>query len=298
MHKHNKHAEGYDFEVLAISSPGLVPFIYESNYGRFTIDFANPKAVKALNTALLKLYYGVDFWEFPDAHLCPPIPGRVEYIHLLNDLLASSGLTKDITILDIGTGATCIYPLLGHAEYGWRFIASEIDKQAYKTAKRIIDKNKLNSVIELRFQNNTQSIVEGVINASEQITASMCNPPFYKSEAEAIEHTERKLKGLGKSSDTFIRNFSGTANELWYPGGEKAFLHNYLYQSSLLKTNCIWYTTLVSKKEHVTSMKASLKKLGATTIKVLELSLGHKISRVVAWSFFTDKAIQNLKNKK
>ncbi|WP_298899590.1 23S rRNA (adenine(1618)-N(6))-methyltransferase RlmF [uncultured Psychroserpens sp.] len=292
MHKHNKHSKGYNFEVLKANSPDLEAFVFKNNFGNETVDFANPKAVKALNTALLKLYYGVDYWEFPDEHLCPPIPGRVEYIHLLNDLLLDSGLEKNITVLDIGTGATCIYPLLGHTEYGWHFIATEIDKPALKNAQRIIDKNKLNNSITLRFQEHKQSILEGVIDTSEKITTTLCNPPFYKNEAEATESTQRKLKGLGKHGDKSIRNFSGTAQELWYPGGEKAFLHNYLYQSSLLKTNCFWYTSLVSKKEHIKSMKASLHKLGATKIEVLDLSLGNKISRVVAWTFLSDKEQQ------
>jgi len=289
LHKNNKHSKGYDFKALIVHNSELSEFVFINSYGNETIDFANPKAVKALNTALLKHHYGIEYWEFPDAHLCPPIPGRVEYIHLLNDLLVKSGLQNDINILDIGTGATCIYPLLGHAEYAWRFVASEIDKQALKNAQKIIDVNDLSTAIELRLQNDSQSIITGILNTSERITASMCNPPFYKNEAEAIEHTQRKLKGLKKNTDLLVRNFSGTAKELWYPGGEKAFLHNYLYQSSLLKTNCFWYTSLVSKKEHVKSMQSSLKKLGATSIKVLELTLGNKVSRVVAWTFLTDK---------
>lgn len=298
MHKNNKHSAGYDFEVLVANSPALETFVFQNNFGKVTIDFSDPKAIKALNTALLKLYYGIEYWEFTDQHLCPPIPGRVEYIHLVNDLLSASGVIKDLTVLDLGTGATLIYPLLGHAEYGWRFIASEIDQQAIKNAQKIIDKNTLGTAIELRFQKNPQDILTGILNPSEQISASMCNPPFYKSEAEALENTQRKLKGLGKDDAKLVRNFSGTAKELWYPGGEKAFLHNYLYQSSLLKTNCIWYTSLVSKKEHVKSMQSSLKKLGATQIKVLDMSLGNKISRVVAWTFLNDKAFQDLKKRK
>jgi len=297
LHKNNKHIKGYNFETLIASVPELEAFVFTNTYEKETIDFANPQAVKILNTALLKLHYGINYWEFPDAHLCPPIPGRVEYIHLLNDVLIASGIQTKATVFDIGTGATCIYPLLGHMTYGWTFLASEIDKHVIKNAQQIIDKNKLNSAITLKFQNNKQSIFEGMLSSTDQITASMCNPPFYKNETEAIENTQRKLKGLGQKADTLVRNFSGTAKELWYPGGEKAFLHNYLYQSSLLKTNCFWFTSLVSKKEHVKSMQASLKKLGATTIKVLDLSLGNKMSRVVAWTFLSKKEQHDWINK-
>ncbi|SDS16657.1 23S rRNA m(6)A-1618 methyltransferase [Formosa sp. Hel1_31_208] len=298
MHKRNKHRDGYDFPALATTYAELEDYMFHNNFGNLSIDFANPKAVKALNTALLKHHYGITYWEFPDAHLCPPIPGRVEYIHLIQDLLSDIGISKAVTVLDIGTGATCIYPILGHAEYNWHFIASEIDQQAFKNAQKIIAKNKLEKGIELRFQKDAQDILTGILNPSEQITVAICNPPFFKNETEAIAATTRKLKGLQKDVDGLVRNFSGTAKELCYLGGEKAFLHNYLYQSSLLKSNCIWYTSLVSKKEHINSMRTSLDKLGAKKVKVLELSLGNKISRVVAWTFLSDQALQNFKKEK
>ncbi|MDG5493186.1 23S rRNA (adenine(1618)-N(6))-methyltransferase RlmF [Psychroserpens sp. SPM9] len=295
MHKKHTHSNAYDFEELVAYSPELKAFVKENAYGNLTIDFANPKAVKTLNKALLKQGYGIEYWEFPDAHLCPPIPGRVAYIHVLKDLLDASKLTKNISVLDIGTGATCIYPLLGHAEYGWKFMASEVDQDAFNNAQTIIDTNALNAFISLKLQKQQAHILTGILNTSETITATMCNPPFYKNEAEAIKTTERKLKGLGKHNDKVIRNFSGTAKELWYPGGEKAFLHNYLYQSSLLKDNCFWFTSLVSKKALVESMEQSLKKLGATQVKVLDMSIGNKISRVVAWTFLSDKVQDNWK---
>jgi 23S rRNA (adenine1618-N6)-methyltransferase len=289
LHKNNKHSEGYDFELLVKSTPELEEFVFTNSYGNVTIDFAKPKAVKLLNTALLKAHYGINYWEFPDANLCPPIPGRAEYIHILNNLLKKPRVKEDITILDIGTGATCIYPLLGQAEYGWRFIASEIDKQAMKSAQKILIKNKFTKYITLRYQDNEQNILTGILKPNEKVSAVMCNPPFYKDEAEANESTLLKQKGLGKQTDTVVRNFSGTEKELWYPGGEKAFVHNYLYQSSLLKTNCFWYTCLVSKTQHVLSMETSLKKLGATDFKILQIALGNKISRVVAWTFLTEE---------
>jgi len=66
---------------------------------------------------------------------------------------------------------------------------------------------------------------------------------------------------------------------------EKAFLHNLLYESSLYQENALWFTTLVSKKEHVKSMYDSLKKLGAKSIKTIEMQQGNKKSRIVAWSY-------------
>ncbi len=289
MHKNNKHQNDYDFDILTQTIPDLEDYVFTNKFGSTTIDFANPEAVKCLNKALLKTYYSIDYWEFPDAHLCPPIPGRVDYTHHLADLFKNSKPKNSIKVLDVGTGATCIYSLLGAAEYDWQFVATEIDTQALKNAQTIIDKNNLSEVIKLRLQPNKTQILKGIMQANDVFAFSMCNPPFYKNEQEAIAATTRKLKGLNKDHTNPVRNFSGTANELWYEGGEKAFLHNYLYESSLFKTNCFWYTSLVSNKDLVKSMQKSLKKLGATQVKVINMQQGNKVSRVVAWSFLTAK---------
>jgi len=49
--------------------------------------------VKVLNTALLFKYYNIQSWNFPDDNLCPPISGKVDYIHHLADLLKTSNIT-------------------------------------------------------------------------------------------------------------------------------------------------------------------------------------------------------------
>ena len=276
---------GYDLEALHLVHPDLLPFIFENEYETKTINFANPKAVKALNTALLIKYYNIKFWEFSEANLCPPIPGRVDYIHHVADLLKASKITDNINVLDIGTGASCIYPILGYAEYNWSFVATDIDKISLVQAQTIIDGNNLKNVISLRHQKDSSNIFEGVLKTDDKFAVSICNPPFYKSEVEAIKATTKKLKGLKKVEGKPVRNFAGTNTELWYKGGEKAFIHNYLYESSLFKEQCIWFTTLVSKKDLVKGMYASLKKLGATNIKTINMGQGNKISRIVAWTF-------------
>lgn len=285
LHRKNKHKLGYDLDVLCGVNPDLLPFVFVNKYENKTIDFANPKAVKALNRALLFKYYGIKYWEFSDANLCPPIPGRVDYIHYLFDLWSNDLGGAHVSVLDIGTGATCIYPILGYAEYNWSFVGTDIDKSSLKNAQRIIEKNGLEHAVSLRHQKDNSKILKGVIKTGDEFSLSMCNPPFFKSEKEALEATSKKLKGLKKGKEELVRNFSGTHNELWYKGGEKAFLHNYLYESSLFKDQCVWFTSLVSKKELVRGMKVSLKKLNAKSVKVINMGQGNKQSRIVAWTF-------------
>ena len=287
LHSNNKHKDDYNFKDLCEVHEDLKEYVFVNQYGTETIDFANPKAVKAINTALLYKFYNISFWDFPDDNLCPPIPGRVDYIHYLADLLKASKVNEKATVLDIGTGANCIYPLLGNAEYQWNFVGTDIDKKSIDRAEKILKKNNLTKVIKLKQQLDATHIFEGILTAEDKFTATMCNPPFYKSQEEAMQANSRKLEGLGKTEAA--RNFSGKQQELWFKGGEKAFIHTYLYESSLFKTNCFWYSTLVSKKENAESMLSSLKKLGATKIKTIPMSQGNKVTRVVAWTFLSEE---------
>ena len=132
---HNKHRERYDFKVLIEACPELENFVAPNAYNDDSIDFANPDAVKMLNKALLKQYYDIENWDIPADYLCPPIPGRADYIHHIADLLCSNNYGKiptgsKIKCLDIGVGANCVYPIIGNKEYGWSFIGSEIDTTA------------------------------------------------------------------------------------------------------------------------------------------------------------------------
>lgn len=288
MKSAKEHKNNYNFEVLIDTYPKLQPFVFKNTYGNLTIDFSEAKAVRALNTAILKADYGINYWQFDDNNLTPPIPSRVAYIHLLNDLLQTCNLNKNVQVLDIGTGANCIYPLLGQSVYNWQFVGTDVNKNSIKQAKKIIAKNQLEDKISIRLQNNPNQIFQGVLAKTDIFALTMCNPPFYKDEVEANSATLKKLKGLNNETNSVSRNFSGISNELWYKGGEKAFLHNYLYESSLFKNQCFWYTTLVSNKENVKSMYASLNKLGATTIKTLPIKIGQKKSRVVAWTFLNE----------
>ena len=287
MHRDNLNNKKYNFDELTQKFEALKPFVFVNEYQTATIDFSNPKAVKALNTAILYSKYNINFWEFPDENLCPPIPSRADYVHHLTDLLRRSDINNECNILDIGTGATCIHPLLGQAINNWKFVGTDISKVSLQIAQKIVDRNNLSKFIKLRHQKDEDSILKGIIKPEDRFEASMCNPPFFKSEEEANNATKTKLKGLGKLDGQVVRNFSGTAKELSYKGGEKAFLHTYLYESTFYKKQCFWYTSLVSNVNHVRSMQESLKKLGATEVKVVEMIQGNKISRVVAWTFLS-----------
>jgi len=291
LHPENPHKNNYDLQALIKQTPALKDYVFVNDYNTTTIDFSKAEAVKMLNKALLRSHYNVKYWEFPEAHLCPPIPSRVDYLHELNDVLKNFGINENAKVLDIGTGATCIYPLLGQAKFKWDFIASDIDKKSIEVAKQIVDKNNLSDNIKLRYQANPQHILQHILKADEKITASVCNPPFYATEEDAIKATQKKWRGLKKEENK--RNFSGKANELWYKGGEKAFIQNYIYDSHLVKTQCAWFTTLVSDKDLLRPLKVKLKAYEPTQVKVIKMTLGKKVSHMLLWSYLSDEELKN-----
>jgi len=287
LHTKNKHRKRYNFPELIAAHAELAPFVRVNNYGDESIDFANPDAVIALNKALLIHFYGITNWSVLQGFLCPPIPGRAEYIHHIAEALSLDNNTTSIHCLDIGVGANCIYPIIGVVDYGWTFVGSDVEDASLKNAQHIIDENPgLNNKIELRKQSNQSNIFQGVIRPDDRFDLSICNPPFHRSQAEANAGSSRKSKNLGhKKNQAPVLNFGGQGNELWCEGGEIQFLQTMIRESVLFKTNCRWFTTLVSKKENLSSIYSALKQIEAKEVKTIEMQHGNKTSRIVVWGF-------------
>ncbi len=304
LHPRNKHRERYNFEELCQAHPELKPFVAPNKYGNESIDFFDPKAVKALNKALLKHHYKVTDWDVPEGYLCPPIPGRADYVHNMADVLKEGikggAIPKGskIKCLDIGVGANAVYPIIGHQEYGWSFVGTDIDKTALESAK-----NNLNHVpnsdkhFELRFQKDSFNILFDAIKKEERFDLMFCNPPFHSSAEEAQKGTLRKLKNLkGKKVKDVTLNFGGNSNELWYEGGEKQFLKNLVHDSMKHSKSVLWFSSLVSKQSNIKPITETLKKARAREVKVIEMGQGNKVSRIVVWTFLKPNQRNNWRN--
>jgi len=297
LHPRNRHHGRYDFTQLIHTSPELAAFVAptpldDASLDDASLNFADPAAVKALNRALLKQFYGIRQWDIPAGYLCPPIPGRADYLHYLADLLADSNAEvvptgKAVRVLDIGVGANCIYPIIGHHEYGWRFVGTDVDATALRVGKQLVASNPtLTGALELRQQPDRNAIFSGILKPREVFDATMCNPPFHSSAAEAEASTRRKERNLGTGRGSQpTSNFGGQDRELWYPGGEATFLWRMAEESALFRESCYWFTTLVSKKETLPGLYKSLQKLGAVEVRTIPMTHGHKVSRIVAWTF-------------
>lgn len=284
FHIRNKHRTSYDFIALIKAYKPLREFVFVNQFEVETIDFFNPEAVIALNKALLKLYYNIENWEIPQGYLCPPIPGRADYIHYAANLFTDP---LNLNCLDIGVGANCIYPIIGVNEYHWKFVGSDIESIAVKSAKNIVEKNTvLHKKVDIRLQKNPNDIFKGIIKTNEKFDLTICNPPFHKTAKEAQLGNIKKTSNLrGELVLKPKLNFGGKNSELWCPGGELKFINDMIYQSKDFATQVKWFTTLVSKKENLKKNYFHLEKLKATDVRTIEMKQGNKTSRILAWTF-------------
>lgn len=312
LHPRNLHRMGYDFETLIAACPELQYFVVVNEHQvdeqvKQTIDFSNPEAVKTLNKALLIANYDIQNWDIPTNFLCPPIPGRVDYIHYVADLLASNnnGIIpegENVQVLDIGIGANCIYPILGNSVYGWSFVGTEIDEKAIQNCKKIIEANpKLMDAISLQQQTESRFIFKNIITPEDRFSLTICNPPFHNSQEEATKSSLRKVNNLEKNRSTTrseakpLLNFGGQNAELWCDGGELGFITQMIFESAKYPMQCLWFTTLVSKKENLSSLYKTLNKVNPVAVKTIDMAQGQKTSRILAWTFQTEAQQGNWK---
>lgn len=205
------------------------------------------------------------------------MPGRADYIHHLADLLAEDNrrvVPREINVLDVGCGANLIYPLIGHSEYQWRFTGSEVNEQAMAGANGIIAANPgLNRAIRLRRQKDPKAIFNGVIHKSDFYQATLCNPPFHASAEEAHQGSQRKLRNLGLDRKSPL-NFGGQQDELWCEGGEVAFILRMIEESVSFARQCVWFTTLVSRKEHLPELWRALEEADVAAVRTIDMAQG------------------------
>ncbi|KAG2655576.1 RNA N6-adenosine-methyltransferase mettl16-like isoform X2 [Panicum virgatum] len=311
IHPRNRYAAAApDFAALAELYPSFRPYVSVSERGRASVDFTDFSATRELTRVLLLHDHGVNWW-IPDGQLCPTVPNRSNYIHWIEDLL-SSNLTPPISSssgrvrgFDIGTGANCIYPLLGASLLGWSFVGSDVTDVALEWAKKNVENNPhLTELIEIRNANaaslssESEAIVREpirenvlepvedaamqkppvlvcVVKESESFDFCMCNPPFFESIEEA---------GLNPKTSC-----GGTAEEMVCPGGELAFVTHIIEDSVSLKNSFRWFTSMVGRKANLKLLMSKARKAGASVVKTTEFVQGQTARWGLAWSFIAPR---------
>ena len=261
------------------------------------MDWRDPEATRALTQAILHTRYRLDVL-LPRDRLCPAVTGRANYIRFLHAILAEprssaaptdppsaaagAGGGDEVWGVDVGTGASCIYALLGARLHGWHFVATDTDRDSLLCAQQNVERNGLGHLVETRLVTE-ESIVESVV-AARRVDFVMCNPPFFDTEDRT-----------GPRSRNPMRACPMTAGERSTPGGETAFVKRLVDESTRAPRQCRWWSSLLGCKRSLRAVWdylhggcAALPRELPLTVREGELVQGRTARWVIAWSFCAD----------
>lgn len=327
-----------DFSRLLEKDDRLQTVVGRNINGEYRhIDFKNPSVLRAVTEATFLHEFGITI-TLKEDRLCPPIPNRLDYLAWIeeiwentylneieefseksNDELSRSASAKRIKverdkflrISDIGTGSSCVYPLLGSAMHSnWQFIGTDIDNESIRNARDTIanSRNERNCVIQYgshplnlarRIRLLLREMDQPILPDLQDIRAAgldllpstfppfkdgflyhitMCNPPFYANYAEMIE-------SLNAKATTPNSTCHGSSNEMIYEGGEEAFIRRMIGESIRMKDKVIWFTTLIGKLSDVKPVVEELQKQKANHFQVTDFLQGKTKRWAVIWTF-------------
>jgi len=308
-----------NFEELSRRFPDFgrayraVQHAQKTNGGSFASHITQDFSV-ALTKALLHVHWGLSLTHVPMDRLCPPVPNRYFYVQWIQrdllPLLRNTAYfhTKSLshTGLDIGTGATCIYPLLFVASIdSYKLYATDIDAESVKLAKQNVADNRLQTSIEVllvppsdvqqqqeendNMRDDTSVKVGPMRRSIEQIPVQhraldfvMTNPPFYD---DNINSERTDLRAGDRRQRTAM-----SVNEGSYPGGEVGFVLDILVDSLYLYVNGeqppSWCSCMCGKKVSWNQLKHIVTQLlGPAHVCATEFGPSHLTRWFLAWTF-------------
>ncbi|KAI0150678.1 hypothetical protein GGR57DRAFT_180274 [Xylariaceae sp. FL1272] len=272
-----------DFYQLGVAHPEFGAVLKNGSQ----LDFADPNSVMQLTKTLLKADFNLQL-NLPSDRLCPPVPNRHNYILWLKDLLDSSSSSytecfdpeRRVVGLDIGTGASLIYPLLGCAQRSsWHFVATDIDATSLEYARINARLNELEHRIRIVPRQASEPLIPLDELGLSNIDFVMVNPPFYSSENELASLAAQKSKPPNTAC-------TGAPNEMVCDGGEVGFIQRILQESLLTRRRVQWYTAMVGKQSSLEVLVDRLKEHKIHNYAITTFIQGTKTRRwAIAWSF-------------
>lgn len=292
MHPRNRYKDKPpDFAYLASKYPEFQQHVQTSLMGRPVVNFKEPEAVRALTCTLLKEDFGLTI-EIPLERLIPTVPLRLNYIHWVEDLI--DGQKQPRRGIDIGTGASCIYPLLGATMNGWYFLATEVDDICFDYAKKNVEQNKMSDLIKVVKVPQKTLLMDALKEETEIIyDFCMCNPPFFANQMEAKGVYSRNSRRPPPSSVN-----TGGVTEIMAEGGELEFVKRIIHDSLQLKKRLRWYSCMLGKKCSLAPLKEELRKQGVPKVTYTEFCQGRTMRWALAWSFYDDVTVPSPPSKK
>jgi len=280
MHPRNPYRHKKpNFKALALKYAFFRSVASTTVSGKVVLDFHQPEALKALLKALTKEDFGLDL-EIPADRLIPTLPLRLNYLYWVDDLLKfvrpnKSGL--DITGLDIGGGASCIYGLLGCSLFNWRFFSLDVDESNLVTAQQNVDRNGLGGRVSL-VRTGVEERLEDVISRSVgEVDFVMCNPPFFADddEKESTTRSDARPQPWSVSSASTVEAVTA--------GGEIGFVKKIIESSLILRDKVGIYTTMLGKKSSISPLKILLTSFGLHNVATYEFCQGRTMRWGLCW---------------
>ncbi|KNC54799.1 uncharacterized protein AMSG_01651, partial [Thecamonas trahens ATCC 50062] len=275
MHPRNLYRElDRSFEELASAYPPLLEVL---DHGM--VRFSDPTALRIFTQALFAVDFGLRV-ELPPAHLCPTLPSRLNYLLWLEDLVESGrevqGRDSKIWALDIGVGASVVYPLLGATALGWSFVGTEVDSNALEVAKANVAANA--DVLEAK---GVETVLVAAASENELLQPAMeaegapamfgvtlTNPPFFDEPMDA-------------------GSCIGSATELATAGGEVGFVARLVMDSVVYRARAVWFTSLIGIKASLAPLLDLLHHGLPFAVRVVHTALyqGRTTRWAIGWSF-------------
>ncbi|XP_077579585.1 RNA N(6)-adenosine-methyltransferase mettl16 isoform X1 [Stigmatopora nigra] len=292
MHPRNRYKDKPpDFAYLASKYPEFQAHVQTNLSGKAVLNFKEPEAVRALTCTLLKEDFGLSI-EIPLERLIPTVPLRLNYIHWVEDLI--DGQKQPRRGIDIGTGASCIYPLLGASMNGWFFLATEVDDICFDYATRNVEQNNLSDLVKVVKVPQKTLLMDALKEETEIVyDFCMCNPPFFANQLEAKGVNSRNARRPPPSSVN-----TGGVTEIMAEGGELEFVKRIIHDSLQLKKRLRWYSCMLGKKCSLVPLKEELRKQGVPKVTHTEFCQGRTMRWALAWSFYNDVTVPSPPSKK
>jgi 23S rRNA (adenine1618-N6)-methyltransferase len=216
------------------------------------------------------------------------VPNRLNYILWAQALLDTTSSTfsdrydptREVIALDIGTGASAIYPLLGCATRdNWRFAGTDIDDLSLNYAAQNIKANNLTQRIRLLKTSPNELLIPLDKLGLEAIDITLSNPPFYATASSLLESSTLKSRPPNSAC-------TGSESEMVTPGGEVQFVTRQITSSLILQERVQWYSSMLGKLSSLRPLVVLLKQHSISNYAITEFVQGNKTRRwALAWSF-------------
>ncbi|XP_064618931.1 RNA N6-adenosine-methyltransferase mettl16-like isoform X2 [Lineus longissimus] len=278
MHPKNPYrSRKPDFKDLALKYEEFRKYSTQDTGGKVHLDFKAPECLRALSWALLKNDFDIDV-DMPLERLIPTIPLRLNYILWLKDII---GEKTDVHGIDIGCGASCVYPLLASKMYGWKMVTTEVDDLNLTYAKRNVEKNEMGEsirVVEVKEGSGLSNLLE---TENCNFDFCMCNPPFFESNIEAYGLTSSRKPDRAEPKSVS----TASEHESIVEGGEVAYVQQMITDSLQLRNRIRVYTTMLGKKKSAGVLKNELQTKKIKNVASYTFCQGRTMRWGLAWSF-------------